>query len=285
MTLPRVIGIDFSGTVAAVGKAVKHVAVGDNVFGTQDNPKEQGTLAEKVVVPSKFVARLDPSVPLDQAGAIPTAALAADGGVQKLDYLKEGDKVLVIGGAGCVGACAVQMCLNRVGKAGLVIATGGSRNKEYLESLGATFVDYAGDERGEIERILGGSKVDAVFDSVGGSESYQLARTFMRKGGMCASAGGPIRNGGTTKVGGGTILKLFGGVMGWKLRSLFGGLKYHMVMGLSPETRLGVIADMMKGKKLEMRIDREFPLHEADKAHDRAQHGKLMGRVVVKVAK
>ena len=120
-------GVDFAGTVVAVGEGVKEFAVGDGVFGCvpsnkQDDP-ESGSFGQYVKVEEIYALRIPPDTSCEQALAfapacVSTAALALHEGLKmpvtpdEVDYYpdrKAGETVLVYGGSSSVGLLAIQL--------------------------------------------------------------------------------------------------------------------------------------------------------------------------------
>src|SRR4029450_530892 len=138
-----------------VGEGVTGVSVGDDVFGRGRN-----TQAEYAVLDSW--AAKPPSVDWAVAAA---AGLAGETGERALRLLdvKAGDTIFVDGGAGGVGAVAVQMAVARGAR---VIASSSEANLDYLREIGANPV-RSGEGVAERVRAAAGGRVDAVFDVVG----------------------------------------------------------------------------------------------------------------------
>jgi NADPH2:quinone reductase len=110
MPYPRVIPhSDGSGTVDEVGDGVSREWMGRRVwcYGAQSY-RAFGTAAEYVVVPSRQVVPLPEGVPLEQGACLGIPGITAHRAVHVAGSLK-GKTVLVQGGAGAVGACAVQL--------------------------------------------------------------------------------------------------------------------------------------------------------------------------------
>ena len=162
MTGTGYLGYDAAGVVDEVGEGVTGVSVGDDVFGQGRN-----TQAEYAVLDS-WVAK-PPSVDWAVAAAAGVAGETAERGLRLLD-VKAGDTVFVDGGAGGVGAVAVQMAIARGAK---VVASAGEGNHDYLREIGATPVRY-GD--GVVERVreAADGRIDAVFDVAGKTPIEEL---------------------------------------------------------------------------------------------------------------
>jgi NADPH:quinone reductase-like Zn-dependent oxidoreductase len=149
------LGYDAAGVVDEVGAGVTGVSVGDDVLG-----KGQNTQAEYAVLDSWAVK--PSSVDWAVAAAAGVAGETGERGLRLLD-VKAGDTLFVDGGAGGVGAVAVQMAIAR--GAG-VIASSSEANHAYLREIGATPVLYGEGMVGRVRSAAGG-QVDAVFDVAG----------------------------------------------------------------------------------------------------------------------
>ena len=156
------LGSDAAGVVDEVGEGVSAVFVGDEVFG-----RGQKTQAECAVLNAWAVK--PPSVDWAVAAAAGVAGEASERGLRLLD-VKSGDTIFIDGGAGGVGAVAVQMAVAR--GAG-VIASSSEANHEYLREIGAIPVLYGEGVGGRVRAAAGG-RVDAVFDVAGKTPVDQL---------------------------------------------------------------------------------------------------------------
>jgi NADPH:quinone reductase-like Zn-dependent oxidoreductase len=155
MTGTGYLGYDAAGVVDEVGEGVTGVAVGDDVFGRGRN-----TQAEYAVLDAW--AAKSPSIDWAVAAAAGVAGETSERGLRLLD-VKAGDTLVVDGGAGGVGAVAVQMALARGAK---VVASASEANQNYLREIGAVPVLY-GQGLTERVRAAAGGPVDAVFDVAG----------------------------------------------------------------------------------------------------------------------
>ena len=156
------LGSDAAGVVDEVGDGVTGVAVGDEVFG-----RGQHTQAEDAVLGSW--AAKPPSIDWAVAAAAGVAGETSERGLRLLD-VNAGDTLFVDGGAGGVGAVAVQMALAR---GATVIASASEANHDYLREIGATPILYG---QGLAERVqaAAGGPVDAVFDVAGKTPVEEL---------------------------------------------------------------------------------------------------------------
>jgi NADPH:quinone reductase-like Zn-dependent oxidoreductase len=163
--LPHVLGRDCAGTVAKVGSAVTNFKVGEAVFGVAD-PARWGTHAEYVAAPGATLARKPPGLSDIEAGSMPIAGLSACAGLVTTGKLSRGQRVLIHAGAGGVGSFAVQLAKHL---GAWVAATAGSRNADFVKSLGADqVIDYTATDFSTVIK-----DVDLVFDLIGGDVRFK----------------------------------------------------------------------------------------------------------------
>ncbi|MFE1228173.1 NADP-dependent oxidoreductase [Streptomyces sp. NPDC058745] len=155
-TFPAVPGLEFAGTVDALGEGVTGVAVGDEVLGwTKTGAYAQYALAD-LFVPKPA------GLSWEQAASLPVAGETAQR-VLVLLGVREGETLLLHGAAGAVGSMAVQLA---VASGVTVIGTASERNHAHLRSLGAVPVTY-GEGLADRVRAAAPQGVDAVFDAAG----------------------------------------------------------------------------------------------------------------------
>ena len=173
-TWPAIPCHDVSGVVVASGDGVTDWPAGAEVYGLIgfDRP---GAAAEYVTVPVADVAARPVAVSHEGAAALPLGALTAWQALHEHAQLRRGQHVLVHGGAGGVGAYAVQLA---AAYGAQVTATASARDRDFVTGLGAAeVIDYAD----RFEDQVG--DVDVVIDPVGGDV---LARSWpvLRQGGI-----------------------------------------------------------------------------------------------------
>lgn len=164
--LPAILGMDFAGTIEAVGDAVEGFAVGDEVYGCAGGlPGLPGTLAEYIAADARLVAHKPATLSMREAAAVPLVGITAAEGLERA-AVRAGQKVLIHGGTGGVGHVAVQLAVQRGAE---VYATGGSDAAlSAIEAMGATGINYRDTEVADyVERYTGGRGFDVVFDTVG----------------------------------------------------------------------------------------------------------------------
>lgn len=161
VTLPHILGRDFSGVVSMIGADVADFIIGDAVFGVTDQGVE-GAYAERIAIKASIIAKKPPRLAHAEAAALGLAGLTALWAIEDTAKLSGGQTILIQGGAGGVAGFAVQLA-KYLGAT--VIATASANNHPYVRSLGADrVIDY------NTEDFTGiGPVCDVVFDTVGGS--------------------------------------------------------------------------------------------------------------------
>lgn len=175
--LPFAVGIEGAGVIEAVGTAVSDFKAGDAVF-FYTGLAWGGTLAEQCVVDASACALKPDHLNFTQAAACALALLCAQQSLER-GQVRAGQRVLIHGAGGAVGAAAVWLATLRGAQ---VEATGNAADAAYVTQLGAThFYDY---RTRAISSIPAG--FDMVLDGMGGamlSDSLSL----LKPGGVLVS--------------------------------------------------------------------------------------------------
>jgi NADPH:quinone reductase-like Zn-dependent oxidoreductase len=179
VTPPLTLGAEISGVVEKVGPNTNGFAPGDEVFGCT-NPLFINGYAEYAVVAARMIAKKSAALSHVEAAAIPVVGVMAWQMLFDHAALHEGQTVVVHGGAGNVGAYAVQLARARKLH---VIATVRNGDAHYVRSLGADEVLHT--ETGNWAAFA--RRADAVIDTVGGALQDQLF-TLVKRGGIVVSA-------------------------------------------------------------------------------------------------
>ena len=182
LDLPWIPGHEFSGVVEQTGSDVAAWAAGDAVFGTTTG---MGAYAEYVAVKAAAIARKPSNLSFEEAASVPVAAQTAWEGIFTHGHLEKGQTILIHGGAGAVGAYAVQLASNA---GATVIATASGDDAAYLKSMGASrVIDY---REAQFENVLN-KKVDMVFHLTAG-DTQQRSFQVLKEGGHLVSATQPV---------------------------------------------------------------------------------------------
>ncbi len=176
---PVIPGHEVSGTVEALGWGTSGFAVGDAVYGLTDWYRD-GALAEYMAVEARNLAPKPASLDHVRAVALPMPGLTAWQALFVHGGLSEGQRVLIHGASGGVGAVAVQLARAAGAR---VTATGRAWARELVTELGAKrFVDL---DLERFEEVAEG--MDLVVDLVGG-ETLQRSAVTVKDGGIVVSA-------------------------------------------------------------------------------------------------
>jgi len=172
---PLTLGSDLAGAVEAVGADVTQFKAGDEVYGVT-NGQFVGANAELAIASAGMVALKPPRLTNLEAASAPVVAVTAWQMLFEYARPEPGQTVLVLGAAGNVGSYAVQLAATAGCR---VVAVAGSKDVEYVRSLGARdVVDYRVGDFADVVR-----SVDAVVDTVGG-DTRDRAFGVLKPGGI-----------------------------------------------------------------------------------------------------
>jgi NADPH2:quinone reductase len=270
--LPAILGMDFAGTVEAVGEGVTEYSVGDEVYGCAGGLADlPGTLAEYIVADVKLIARKAKNLSMREAAAIPLVGITAYEGLMRANTSK-GQSVLVHGGSGGVGHIAVQLA-NYMG-ANVFATGGGDKQLALIEKLGAKSINYKTEKVEEyVAQHTAGAGFDVVFDSVGGENMLNSFNAAALNGQVASTV---------------SLVELDLSVAHFK------GLSLHVVFMLIPMLHnykrevhaqiLNKLTEIAEAGALRPILDEQrFSLEEAAQAHDRLSSGQGMGKVVIDI--
>ncbi|TDY02183.1 zinc-dependent alcohol dehydrogenase family protein [Mycolicibacterium litorale] len=272
-TPPAVPGIDTAGVVVSVGEDVDRFHPGDEVFGmTGGVGGIQGSLAEYIAVDSRLLAPKPRTLSMRQAAALPLAFITAWEALVDHAAVRQGQQVLVHGGAGGVGNIAVQLATSR---GATVYATGSAASQAAIAAAGATAIDYTATPVADyVDTHTGGRGFDVVFDTVGGATLDDSFHAVKAVTGRVVSA------------------------LGWGSHSLaplsFRNATYSGVFTLSPlltGQRREHHGEVLRAAKLlaesgllTPRLDeRAYTLADVDDAYDAVENRTATGKVVIDV--
>lgn len=268
--LPAVLGMDFAGTVEAVGDGVTGFAVGDEVYGCAGGLADlQGTLAEYISADCRLMAHKPKTLSMREAAALPLVGITAFEGLHRAGA-KAGQTVLVHGGAGGVGHVAVQLAKHF--GANVYATVSGEKPTAIMDQYGATAIDYKTEDVADyVGKHTNGAGFDVVFDSVGGPN---MTNSF-----DAAALNGQV----ATTV---SMLELD------LTPAHFKGLSIHVVFMLIPMLHnhkreqhariLKQISEIVDAGALRPLLDdQQFNLAQAGDAYDRLASGQAVGKVVI----
>ena len=256
------LGIDFAGTVEAVGKDVTRFKPGDDVFGGKF-----GALAEYVTIAEDGLVVLKPAnLTFEQAGAVDVAALTALQALRDKGQVQPGQKVLINGASGGVGTFAVQIAKSLGAEVSGVCST---RNVEMVRSLGADHVfDYTKEDF-----TTSGQLYDVILDNVGNRALLDVRRVLKPQGKYVLIGGGGPDEGPWIGV-------FIGAIKAWVV-SHFVDQEMGMFIADASTADLEILSDLMEAGTVTPIIDRTYPMTEAADAMRYLEKGHARGKVVV----
>lgn len=256
---PCVLGNDFSGVVVASPYEDHPLRPGDEVYGMARVPRGSGSYAEYLPVQALSVSRKPATLRHTEAAGVPLAALTAWGAVMDVANVRSGQRILIHAGSGGVGHFAVQFAAHAGAH---VIATGSSRNLDFLRELGADeVVDYT-QER--FEEVL--DPVDIVIDLIGNVHDDTGSRSLkiMRSGGLIVNL--PT-----------------GSWPGFLEDSAAAGMRATSYKVSADARKLDAITELIDSGVIRVQVDRVFPLKEVAAAHALLEQGHTRGKIVLEV--
>jgi NADPH:quinone reductase-like Zn-dependent oxidoreductase len=258
------LGVDYAGTVEAVGKNVTQFKAGAEVFGGKS-----GAFAEYVCVRQDRLIALKPAnITFEEAGSVDIAGVTALQAVRDKGKLQPGQKVLINGASGGVGTFAVQIAKSLGAEVTGVCST---RNIDLVRSLGADrVIDYTKEDFTKSDQ-----RYDVIIDNVANHSLSECRRVL-------------TPNGKYVMIGGGSGAKDWQGLFGPMTRIFkimvtkrFVSQEMGMMLTDPKQNDLTDLADLMQSGKVKPVIDRTYKFSEISSAIAYVEQGHARGKVVV----
>lgn len=255
------VGVDFAGTVAAVGSEVTRFSVGDRVFGGAS-----GAFANYIVVAEdRALAKLPDNIDFKQGAAVPIAGLTALQALRDKGSLSAGQHVLINGASGGVGTFAVQ-----IAKAMGATVTGvcSTRNVEMVRSIGADHViDYTRESFVDNE-----DRYDLIVDMVGNHAPSRVV-DVLRPDGTLVLVGGAKGN----------WLAPFIGPLKAVVLNNFVDQQLVVILAQLTQADLQAIAELMASGAVTPVLDRTYPFAELRDAIRYSESGRARGKIILEL--
>jgi NADPH:quinone reductase-like Zn-dependent oxidoreductase len=254
LELPATLGGDLAGIISEVGEGVSHVKPGDKIFGQANAVAgNSGAWAEFALTKGEQVSLMPSNVNFSEAAVSVLVGVSALQAITEELDIQQGQKLLIQGGAGGIGAAAVQIAK----KLGAYVAvTVSTDDVDYAKALGADeVIDY---KTQKFQDIL--KDYDAVFDSVGGDvfvQSYEV----LKQGGKALSM---IAPGDEAKASEKSIIS--------KTQST----------KINTE-RLNKLRELIEAGTVSVRIDSTYPLEQIKEAFEKRESGTAKGKVALEI--
>ena len=260
------LGVDFAGTVEAVGKNVTQFKPGDEVFGGRG-----GAFAQYVCPRATRAVALKPaSMSFEDAASVNIAGITALQALRDKGKVQPGQKVLINGASGGVGTFAVQIAKAMGAEVTGVCST---RNLDLVRSIGADHViDYTKEDF-----TKGDQRYDVIFDNVQ-NHTFSERRRVLTPNGMCVLAG--IGGAGWHEDTWSHMARSFT----TPFMSKFTSQKFKFFIAELNHNDLTYLADLMQSGKMKPVIDRTYKsLTETSEALAYLEEGHARGKVVIAV--
>lgn len=264
-------GLEVSGTVAGLGEGVDEFEPGDAVVALTNG----GGYAQFVAVPAGQVLPKPAGWSWTEAAALPETFFTLQQTLIERAGLKAGQTVLVHGGAGGIGATAIQLCTLFGATA---IATVSSPEKaSYARAMGASAtIDYPSEDFVARTRALTeGSGADIIIDLIGADYANRNLKAAAYGGHIIQLA---VRGGARAEINLGLLLMNALTLSGSTLRPQTGAVKARLAQGLKAR----VWPALAERSLVPPRI-RVFPLGDAAAAHSAMQERDHYGKIVLEV--
>lgn len=252
---PMILGWDISGIVVQAGKRVKDFKAGDAVFGTVNFPGPGSSYAEFVAAPTDQLALKPENISHAEAAAATQSPLTAWQALIDTGHIRQGQRVLIHGGAGGVGNYAVQIAKH----AGCyVITTVSGADREFAQKLGADeVIDY---QTQKFEEETG--NIDFILDTIGG-ENFVRSLQVLKPGGMIVLLPSN-KKAEADKIAREQQIK-----------------NYQHILMHSSGKDMQAIARMLQEGSLKVHIDKVYSFEQIPQAHRQMEQGKNKGKIVI----
>jgi NADPH:quinone reductase-like Zn-dependent oxidoreductase len=257
------LGVDYAGTVEAVGKNVTKFKSGDEVFGGRN-----GAFAEYVCVREARAVALKPAnITFEQAASVPIAGTTALQGLRDKGKVQPGQKVLINGASGGVGTFAVQIAKSMGADVTGVCST---RNLDMVRSLGADHVvDYTKEDF-----TKSAQRYDVILDNVANRSLSECRGILNPNGRYVLIGGGGLHE--SRWLGPGLTHAFKAMVL-----SKFVSQKMGMMLAELNQKDLTALGDLMQSGKVTPVIDRTYKLGQIADAIRYLEEGHARGKVVI----
>ncbi len=255
-----ILGADIAGRVEAVGGSVKQFKAGDEVFGDISG-SGWGGFAEYVCAREDVLVLKPANITFEQAAAAPMAAVTALQGLRDYGKIQAGQKVLINGASGGVGAFAIQIAKAFGSEVTAVCSTS---KAELVRSLGADhMIDYTKEDF-----TKNGKQYDLIL-AANGDRSISDYQRALTPAGIYAMTGGSMKQ----------IFQAMA-LGSWTSK---GNQKMVGVLAQPKSADLAFVKDLLESGKVVAVIDRTYLLSEVPAAARYLEEGHAKGKVVIRV--
>ncbi|MCP1625900.1 quinone oxidoreductase family protein [Pseudomonas nitroreducens] len=267
--LPSSLGLEGAGTVAAIGKGVTSVQVGDRVaYATGP----LGAYASARLYPAERLVKLPDSVSFEDAAAVLFKGITAQYLLKTTWPVGPGSRVLIYGAAGALGQLMVPWARHLGALVIGVVSKAQSVERARAAGCNEVLVFDAQTLAGQVRSLTDGQKVDVVYDPIGRA-SFEASLDCLRPRGLLVSFG--MASGAPPAVEVATL-----NAKG----SLFltrPSLAAHTATAEEYQQRAQDVLQAIADGIIQPRVWRRYPLAEVAQAHTDLQEGRSAGAIVL----
>ena len=254
---PKILGGDYSGVVAEMGKQISDFNIGDEVFGLV-NAFKGGTYSEFVRVKKEEIAPKPQNLNFEEAASLPLVSLTAYQSLIDKGQLQKGNHVIINGCSGGVGLSGLQIAKALESRVTGVCST---KNLELVKKMGADhIIDYTKED------VLKERNAYDIFFDLVSNRSFSQVKETLKPHGIYV-----------------TTLPSFHSIVLGPLINLFGSKKLKKILVTPRSKDLAVLKEMAEKGKLVPVLEKVYSMDQIREAHTRSQSGRVVGKVVVKV--
>ena len=256
---PAITGKDFAGEISALGPNVQGYKLGQRVFGSVDPLGGHGSCAQFVALSTDLVTPVPDTLSDETAACLPVASGTALQALSDIARLRQGQRLLITGASGAVGASAVQIARS-IGAH--ITGVCGTANIEYVRTIGADrVIDYK-----SVKWQDSAERFDVIFDAAA-SDDFAGARPLLNPEGIYLN----------TMPRPALYLAALVARLGSRQRCVPFMLKTDTAL-------LGRLAKLAASRVVVPKIHEIVGLDQVGAAQRRLQHGQVHGKVCVRVA-
>jgi len=264
-----VMGLEVAGTIESVGAGAGWKA-GDRVCALVPG----GGYAEYCAAPGMQCLPIPKGLSMEEAAGIPETFFTVWANVFQIGGLKQGERILIHGGASGIGTTAIQLA--REFGATVFVTAGTDEKCEACRRLGAAAINYLKQDFAQEVRALTAHGVDMVLDMVGGPYAARNIECLAMRGRLVQIA---VQQGAEATVNLAKIMQKRLTVTGSTMRPRTVADKGQIASELKER-----IWPLLEAGRVKTIVDRVFPLGEVVEAHRYLEAGQHVGKVILKVA-
>ncbi len=267
----EILGLEVAGRIEAVGRGVGRWQVGDRVMTLVGG----GGYADYAVAPAGTLLAVPERFDLVTAAAIPEVFITAYLNVFREAALRQGETLLVHGGASGVGTAAIQLA-RRLRDARVLVTCGSDAKAEACRGLGAEAILYRSENFADRVRALTDKRgADVILDHIGGGYFAENLRCLATYGRLVIIG---LLGGGKAELNIGQLMVKRQRVIGSVLRARSVAEKTEICRAFRAE-----VLPLLNDGRLEPVVHARLPLAEAAEAHRMMGANANIGKLVLVV--